>query len=381
MSSTLQDTLTLEQLVGQAWVQVQAQVRELLRRTIEGLLEAERDRHVLEAQQRGEKVYRWGYTVRKCWTTLWGALHQIRVPRLRRARAAEIGIVEKYQRHSLEAVLFALTVGGLSQRKVVGWVQRFLGSRLSVASVGAVLRQAQEPVQARRSQPLSSARYRALAVDGVYHHYRHTGQRGGRPGVLLVAVGVREGGAFDVLDWLDAAEETAAAYEQLFTQLWQRGLERVELLISDGAPAILSAAAVVYPGAAHQLCLVHWFRNLEALTPRLPWWQRRKLRREFWWIWEADNEAQAREWARRFCQRWRFWAPEMVEKFWAELPRVLAFFRFPARWRHRLRTTNLAEGFFKHLRKYLSRFPGCINPAHSEQVLGCFLLAAEALHG
>ena len=70
----------------------------------------------------------------------------------------------------------------------------------------------------------------------------------------------------------------------------------------------------------------------------------------------------------------------MVEKFGAELPRVLAFFRFPARWRHRLRTTNLAEGFFKHLRKYLSRFPGCTDPAHSEQILGCFLLAAEATH-
>jgi transposase-like protein len=288
-------------------------------------------------------------------------------------------MLEKYQHQSLEAVLFALTVGGLSQRKVVNWVQRFLGSTLSVASIGAVLRQAQQQVQQRRQQPLPAGRYRALAVDGVYHRYRHTGQRGGRPGVLLVAVGVREGGAFDVLDWLDGAEETAEAYEQLFTRLWQRGLERVELLISDGAPAILSAAAVVYPGAAHQLCLVHWFRNL--VTPRLRWGHRRKLRREFWWIWEADNEAQARQRARRFCQRWRFWAPEMVEKFWSELPPVLAFFRFPAPWRHRLRTTNLAEGFFKHVRKYLSRFPGCMDSAHSEHVLGCFLLAAEATHG
>jgi len=27
---------------------------------------------------------------------------------------------------------------------------------------------------------------------------------------------------------------------------------------------------------------------------------------------------------------------------------VLAFFAFPAPWRHRLRTTNLGEGWFKH---------------------------------
>jgi hypothetical protein len=40
----------------------------------------------------------------------------------------------------------------------------------------------------------------------------------------------------------------------------------------------------------------------------------------------------------------------MVEKFKAELHRVLAYWRWPVRWRHRLRTTNLAEGFFRHRR-------------------------------
>src|SRR5258708_27035055 len=82
----------------------------------------------------------------------------------------------------------------------------------------------------------------------------------------------------------------------------------------------------------------------------------------------------------RFCARWRWAAPEMVEKFQCELEEVLSFFNFPAQWRHRLRTTNLGEGWFKHLRRYLSRFPGCRNAEHSEQILGCFLLAAESMH-
>ena len=50
------------------------QAREMLKRSVEGLLQEERDRRVTEAKQRGEKVHRWGYTVRKCWTTLWGSL-------------------------------------------------------------------------------------------------------------------------------------------------------------------------------------------------------------------------------------------------------------------------------------------------------------------
>lgn len=375
---SLTGRLALGEVIEQGWKQMQAGLLNQLRQSIEGLLAAERDRRVSEHRQRGEKVYRWGYTVRKCWQTLWGALEQVRVPRLRGRE--EIGILEKYQRHGLDEVLFALAVGGLSQRKAVGWVRRFLGGTLSPATIGAVLRQAQEQVQVRRAQPLSPGIYRALTVDGIYLRYRRGADRPARQGVLLVAVGVRDGGRFEVLDWQAAEAETTEAYERLFTRLWRRGLQEVELIVSDGEQAISSAAAMVYAGAAHQLCLVHWFHNLEALTPQLRWWQRRKFRREFWWVWEADNEGQLRKWAASFCRRWRFWAPEMVKKFQAELPRVLAYLRFPMPWRHRLRTSNLAEGFFRHLRRYLGRFPGCMDDAHSEQVLGCYLLAAEQMH-
>jgi putative transposase len=378
MTVCLNRRLTLREVMEQAWREVEGQARAMLKRSVEGLLQAERDQRVSQAQQRGEKVYRWGYTVRKCWTTLWGSLEQVRVPRLRGRE--EIGLIERYERHGLDEMLFALTVGGLSQRKVVGWVGRFLGGRLSPATIGAVLQQAQQQVEQRHNEPIPPRRYRAIVVDGIYLRYRRNVSSAARKGVLLVAVGVREGGGFDVLDWLGASAESTEDYEALFTRLWQRGLESVELIVSDGLSSVVSAAQTVYPAARHQLCLAHWFRNLEALTPRFAWFQRRKFRREFWWIWDAENETQAREWARRFCARWRWSAPEMVEKFQQELPRVLAFFSFPAPWRHRLRTTNLGEGWFKHLRRYLSRFPGCRNAQHSEQVLGCFLLAAELMH-
>jgi putative transposase len=378
MTVSREGRIALRELMEQGWQQVEGQARAMLKQAVEGLLQAERDRRVSEAKQRGEKIYRWGYTVRKCWTTLWGSLEQVRVPRLRGRE--EIGLVERYERHGLDQMLFALTVGGLSQRKVVGWVRRFLGGTLSPATIGAVLEQAQGQVEQRRSEAIPPRRYRAIVVDGIYLRYRRSVTQRARKGVLLVAVGVREGGGFDVLDWRAAPAETVEDYEELFTRLWKRGLETVELIVSDGLSTIVSAAQTVYPGARHQRCLAHWFRNLEAVTPRLAWFQRRKFRREFWWIWDAENPAQARDWARRFCARWRWAAPEMVQKFQTELEGVLAFFAFPAQWRHRLRTTNLGEGWFKHLRRYLSRFPGCRNAQHSEQVLGCFLLAAESTH-
>src|ERR1700691_926618 len=305
--------LALQDVIEQGWKQLQGGFLQQLKKTIEGLLAAERGRQVEQCRQRGEKVYRWGYTVRKCWQTAWGALQQVRVPRLRGQE--EIGLVEKYQRHALQEVLFALAVGGLSQRKVVSWVRRFLGGQLSPASIAAVLRAAQEQIQGRREQRLRAGSYRALAVDGIYLRYRRSAESRARQGVLLVAVGVREGGGFEVLEWMAAPAETSQAYEEVFTRLWRRGLERVELVISDGAEGAARAAVMVYPGAAHQLCCAHWFRNLEGLTPWLQRWQRRKFRREFWWIFEAEQESQLRKWAGSFAGRWRFCVPVWVNKF------------------------------------------------------------------
>src|SRR6202163_4401842 len=166
MSVSLKGRVALRELREQAWQQVEGQARGMLQKAVEGLLVAERDRRVSEARERGEKVYRWGYTVRKCWTTLWGSLEQVRVPRLRGRE--EIGLVERYERHGLDQMLFALTVGGLSQRKVVGWVRRFLGGRLSPATIGAVLEQAQQQVEQRRSAPIPPRRYRAVVGDEIY---------------------------------------------------------------------------------------------------------------------------------------------------------------------------------------------------------------------
>jgi hypothetical protein len=93
MTISLSGRLTLRELMQQAWQRVEGHARGMLRRSIEGLLQAERDRRVAEATRRGEKVYRWGYTVRKCWTTMWGSLEQVRVPRLRAWK--ETGLLER----------------------------------------------------------------------------------------------------------------------------------------------------------------------------------------------------------------------------------------------------------------------------------------------
>ena len=56
---SLNERLTLRDLIEQGWKQVQQEVLEQLRRTIEGLLAVERDRRVAEARQGGQNVTKW----------------------------------------------------------------------------------------------------------------------------------------------------------------------------------------------------------------------------------------------------------------------------------------------------------------------------------
>ena len=196
--------VALRELMEQAWQQVEGQARGMLKRAVEGLLQAERDRRVSEAKQRGEKVYRWGYTGRKCWTTLWGGLEQVRVPRLRRAGRKRSGWGDAMSGRVGRDVVGA--DGGRTQSAQGGGLGAAVSGRDAVATtIGAVLEQAREQVEQRRSAAIAPGRYRAIVVDGIYLRYRRSVSQPGRQGVLLVAVGVREGGGFEVLDWRAAS--------------------------------------------------------------------------------------------------------------------------------------------------------------------------------
>jgi hypothetical protein len=45
--------------------------------------------------------------------------------------------------------------------------------------------------------------------------------------------------------------------------------------------------------------------------------------------------------------------------------------------RHHLCIANPAERFFRHLSRYLSRWPGRFDLAHREGILGCFIMVCE----
>lgn len=260
----------------------------------------------------------------------------------------------------------------MSLRGIAGWLKGLGLPSASAANLGQVIEEAVAELSQRRQQRIPAGQYRALVVDGVWGK-----QRKGKKQVLLVALGVLDDGRFEVLDWQAAEAESAAAYERLLNRLSQRGLETVELIVGDEVGALPGAVALVYPHAHRQICLYHLQKTLARLLRNRSWRAEAKFRRAYWRIFDAETVAEAKRKLGRFCQLWQEKQPEMVAALRTRAAYLLGYFRFPEEWRHRARTTNLGENFFRHFRRFLSRFPGWEDKDHAERILATYLLSQE----
>lgn len=77
---------------------------------------------------------------------------------------------------------------------------------------------------------------------------------------LLVAAGVREDGYREILGARVADAEHELTWEGIFSDLKDRGLGTVDLVISYGHTGIQSAAERMFPGSSWQMCHVHFIR-------------------------------------------------------------------------------------------------------------------------
>jgi len=85
---------------------------------------------------------------------------------------------------------------------------------------------------------------------------------------VLVALAVRADGHREILGVVEGAKEDAASWRSFLRHLKQRGLHGVRLVISDKCLGLVEALGEVYPEAAWQRCVVHWYRNVFTAVPK-----------------------------------------------------------------------------------------------------------------
>ena len=198
-------------------------------------------------------------------------------------------VFENYQRSeaSLIATMVQMVIAGVSTRKVSKVVETLCGTSYSKSTVSELCKKLDSEIAAFKTRPLNMNDAPFLMIDATYFKAREEHKIVSKAFLVALAItsdGCREIVGFDVFD-----AEDNYSWQTFFKDLKSRGLNSVNMVISDAHKSILRAVTKTYPDAAWQRCQVHFVRNIldkgfeDAMTVmQLPEWMRTKLRTSNW---------------------------------------------------------------------------------------------------
>ena len=292
---------------------------------------------------------------------------ELAVPRARRVAYAP-SFLERHARRTsrVDRLLRQAFLRGLSTRETAALASELTGVPLSAAAVSRLCARLDAQVGAFHRRPLAF-RARYVLLDGLWVSVRDHSRRATRR-VILAAYAIDEGGRRELLDYRQAASESAAAWGLLLRSLVERGLdpEAVSLVVADGAGGIAAAVAEAFPAAELQRC---WAHRLRDLLDALPRGERKACLRDLRAIYRAASKRTAVAAYWRFAVRWRRRHPRLVGGLERDLPALLAVFDLPAALRPALRTTNLIERAFRELRRRLRSIGALADRRSADRIL------------
>lgn len=185
-----------------------------------------------------------------------------------------------------------------------------------------------------------------LFVDAINVKIRD-GQVANRP--IYVVMAVTAEGHRDILGiWAGDGGEGAKYWLSVFTDLKNRGVDDVLMLVCDGLKGLPEAVETVWPRTIVQTCVVHLLRNSFRHAARQDW---DKIAKALKPVYTAPNEAAAAERFSEFQDAWGKKYPAVIrlwENAWAEF---VPFLSFDVEIRKVICSTNAIESVNARIRK------------------------------
>jgi transposase-like protein len=271
----------------------------------------------------------------------------LRVPKLRQ-QTFETAIIERYRRResSVEEALIEMYLAGVSVRRVEDITEALWGTRVSPSTVSNLNKKIYASIEGWRMRPIEGE-HPYLYLDGMVLKRSWAGEV--RNVSLLVATSVNEQGYREVLGICEGGKEDAASWLAFLKHLKERGLKGVRLIISDACLGLIEAAGEVFPQAAWQRCVVHWYRNAFSHVPRA------KMREVALMLkaihaQESRRAAQAKV-AAVVVELKRLKLGKLAEWITTTAAETLAYMAFPSEHWRRIRTNNPLERIIREIRR------------------------------
>ena len=296
---------------------------------------------------------------------------QIDVPRDREG-SFEPQIVRKRQRRltGVDEMVISLSAKGLTTGEISAHLAEVYGAEASKSMISAITEKGMEGMAEWQNRPLDPV-YPVIFIDAINVKIRD-GQVANRPIYLALAVTCE--GTRDILGlWAGDGGEGAKYWLHVLTEIKNRGVADVCMLVCDRLKGLPESIETVWPKAVTQTCIVHLLRNSFRYAARQHW---DALARALRPVYTAPTEAAALERFLEFTEAWGAKYPAIVrlwENAWAEF---VPFLAFDAEIRRVVCSTNAIESVNARIRRAVrarGHFP------NEQAALKCVYLAVISL--
>jgi putative transposase len=281
-------------------------------------------------------------------------------------------IVAKRQKRltGIDEMVISLAAKGLTTGEISAHLAEVYGAEVSRQTISTITDKVIEGMAEWQNRPLDAV-YPVIFIDAIHVKIRD-GKVAHRP--IYVALAVTCEGRRDILGlWVGDGGEGAKHWLHVLTELKNRGVNDVLMVVCDGLTGLPDAIAAVWPAAITQTCVVHLLRNSFRYAGRQHWAEIAKALKP---VYTAATEAAAMERFLEFCESWGDRYPAIVrlwENAWAEF---VPFLSFDTEIRRVICSTNAIESVNARIRRAVKargHFP------NEQAALKCVYMAIMSL--
>ncbi|QSE94180.1 IS256 family transposase [Rhodococcus pseudokoreensis] len=281
-------------------------------------------------------------------------------------------IVKKRQRRltGIDEIVLSLTAKGLTTGEVSAHFQDIYGATVSKDTISRITDKVVGEMTDWQNRPLDRV-YPVIFIDAIHVKVRD-GQVTNRP--MYVAIGVTVNGERDILGvWAGDGGEGAKFWLSVLTEIKNRGVADVCIVVCDGLKGLPDAINTVWELAVVQTCIIHLIRNTFRFAARQYW---DEMARDLRPVYTAPSESAAKERFDEFAGKWGARYPAIVRMWGNAWTEFVPFLDYDVEIRRVICSTNAIESVNARYRRAIrarGHFPT------EQAALKCLYLATRAL--
>ena len=354
----------MEIILQESIIRKQMGFKEIVEIILKAFMKAER-KLFLEEISEGNK----GNGYRKIMNSFNGSFLELQIPRDRKGLFKPLLLeLVRTSQEEIRELAFKLYSSGLSTNDIGEIFETIYGNKYSKSGVSRLCEDSRKNVLKWLQRPIDSY-YPVIYIDAHYNNVRRDMVK---KEAFYVILGLRSDFTREVLSVEAYPTETSNIWSDIFTDLKNRGLKKIDLVVADGLSGIENAVSKNFPETDLQLCVTHLKREI---LKQVRSESKYELANDLRLLFETNNKNYTYEKAKKrldiMIGKWGKHYPKISKKLTSE--RIKYYFTY-LNYQHSIQsmiyTTNWIERLNKEFKRVINIRNSMPNPDSAVALVG-----------